>query len=156
MPGVIQQKTSPVSYRVKLTNGKTRRRHLDQVCKRTIEVPQDSYCEPDIPDIVIPSSEIALPSPTNTESSNPSPTSDSTTTESSTNSEPASPDPISTNTDAAVVNPTFEKSYPKCNRAPVVRFEPIFLSLLFSGCITSCLLSCAKLHAFLHSCEVYL
>ena len=108
--------------------GKTRRCHQDQVRKCTIKVPQDSYREPDIPDIVIPSSETSVPSPTHTESSNSSSTSDSTTSESSTNSEPASSDPVSTNTDAAIVNPTPtptpEKLYPKGNCAPVVRFEP--------------------------------
>ena len=41
-----------------------------------------------------------------------------------TNSEPASPDPLATNPDAARVNPTPEKSYPKHNRVPVERFEP--------------------------------
>ena len=123
LPGVVQHKTGPVSYRVKPTNGKTRCCHQDQVHKCTIEVPQDSYHEPDI---VIPSSETSVPSPTNTESSNSSPISDNTTTELSTNSKPASSDPVSTNTDAAVVNPTPtpEKSYLKRNRAPVVRFEP--------------------------------
>ena len=55
LPGVIEQKTGPVSYRVKLTNGKTRRCHQDQVRKRSVEVSQDSSREPDIPDIVIPS-----------------------------------------------------------------------------------------------------
>ena len=119
LPGVVQQKTGPVSYRVKLNNGKTRRCHQDQVRKRSVEIPQDSHYEPDISDIVIPSS---------------------------------SPEITSTNTELVlllrlqllrsrvqslhhlilfqltqtnvIVNPTPEKSYPKCNRVPVVRFEP--------------------------------
>ena len=120
LPGVIKQKSGPVSYRVKLANGKTRRCHQDQVRKRSVEVSQDSSREPDIPDIVIPSPETTVPSPSNTEFSNASPASESTTTE-STNSEPASNDPVP---DAAEVNPTPEKSYSKRNRAPVVRYEP--------------------------------
>ena len=120
LPGVIEQKTGPVSYRVKLTNGKHRRRHQDQVRKRSVEVSQDFSREPDIPDIVMPSPEPAVPSPSNTESSNASSASESTTTE-STNSEPASNDPVP---DAAEVNPTPKKSYPKHTHAPVVRYEP--------------------------------
>ena len=122
LPGTVEQKTGPVSYRVRLANGKTRRCHQDQVRKRSVEVPQDSHREPDIPDIVIPPS---LPETTsaNTESSTASPASETMPTE-NTNSEPASPDPIPTNPDAVRVNPTREKSYPKRNRVPVERFEP--------------------------------
>jgi hypothetical protein len=87
-----------------------------------VEVPQDSHREPDIPDVVIPP---PLPetTPTNAESSNASPASETTTTE-STSLEPASTDPVSTNADVARVNPTPEKSYPKHNHVPVVRYEP--------------------------------
>ncbi len=110
---------------MKLTNGKERRCHQDQVRKRSVEVPQDSsHIEPDsldIPDIDLPS-DVTLSSTDNTEHSN---TSGATSTESnSTNVESVSPNPVSTqNADAAVVNPT-PRSYPKRNRAPVVRFEP--------------------------------
>ena len=98
MPGTVEQKTGPVSYRVKLANGKTRCCHQDQVRKYSVEVPQDSHCEPDIPDIVIPQSS---PETTfaNTESSTASPASEIMPTE-NTNLEPASPDPIPTNPDA--------------------------------------------------------
>ena len=121
MPGTIEQKTGSVSYRVKLANGKTRR-HQDQVRKRSAEVPQDSHREPDIPDIVIPPSSRETAS-ANTETSTASPAFETMPTE-NTNSEPASPDPIPTNPDAARVNPTPEKSYPKRNGVPVERFEP--------------------------------
>ena len=89
--------------------------------KPSVEVSQDSSREPDIPDIVIPSPETTVPSPSNTESSNASPVSESTDTE-STNSEPASNDPVP---DAAKVNPipSPEKSYLIRTRAPVVRYE---------------------------------
>ena len=122
LPGVIQQKTGPVSYRVRLATGKDRRCHQDQVCKRSVEFPRVSDRDSDIPDIDLPSSEVVVPSTTNTEPSTSSSTPETTTTESSTNAEP---DPVSTNTDVEVVNPTTtEKSYPKRKRAPVVRFEP--------------------------------
>ena len=125
LPGVIQQKTGPVSYRVRLATGKDRRCHQDQVRKHLVEFPRVSDRDSDIPDIDLPSSEVIVPSTTNTEPSTSSSTPETTTTESSTNAEPASPDLVSTNTDVAVVNPTTtEKSYPKRNRAPVVRFEP--------------------------------
>ena len=47
-------------------HSKTRHCHKGQVRKCTIEIPRDSYnyCEPDVPDIVIPSSETSVPSPT--------------------------------------------------------------------------------------------
>ena len=57
-------------------------------------------------------SEVTVPSTGNTET---------TSMEPSTNADPASLDP---DTDAAVVNPNTSKVYPKCNHAPVVRFEP--------------------------------
>ena len=110
---------------MRLATGKDRRCHQDQVCKRSVEFPRVLDRDSDIPDIDLPSSEVIVPSTTNTEPSTSSSTPETTTTESSTNAEPASPDPVSTNTDVAVVNPTAtEKSYPKRNRAPVVRFEP--------------------------------
>ena len=56
---VTQQKTGPISYRVKLTNGKTRR-HQDQVRKHSVEVSQNSPREPDIPDTVIPSPDTTI------------------------------------------------------------------------------------------------
>ena len=79
--------------------------------------PQDSNPEPELPDV----EEIAVPT-TNTEPSNSPGT---TNTESTTAGAHASPDLGTTITDAAVVNPTTtERSYPRRNRAPVVRFEP--------------------------------
>ena len=96
-----------VSYRVRITNGKTRHCHLDQVRKRSVEVSRDSHREPDIPDVVIPPSSPETTS-ANTESSTVSPASETMPTE-NTNSEPASPDPVPTNPDAVRVNPTPEK-----------------------------------------------
>ena len=105
LPGVIQEETGPVSFRVKLSDGQQRRCHLDQVRKRSVIVPQDSVVEPDVT--------ISLPKPsTATGDATPEQT-DSSTSES--NSQP--PDP-STESNAT------RKSYPKRDRTPVVRFEP--------------------------------
>ena len=60
LPGSIEQKTGPVSYRVKLTNGKVRRCHQDQIRNRSVDVSQDLPCEPDY-DIVIPTTQAAVP-----------------------------------------------------------------------------------------------
>ncbi len=38
LPGVIQRKTGPVSYRVKLADGSERHYHQDQVRTRTVAV----------------------------------------------------------------------------------------------------------------------
>ena len=114
LPGIIQQKTGPVSYRVRFTSGKDRRCHQDQIRERSVEV---SYREFDDPDV---SSDPTVPSTIATDSHA---NSESTTPDSSTNAEDATSDSVTT--DAAVVNPTpTEKTYPKRNRTPVVRFEP--------------------------------
>lgn len=115
---------------MKLSNGKDRRCHQDQVRKRSVDVHQDAHLESDnldVPDIDLPS-EVTVPSTDNTEHSTSSTTSETTSTEfNSSNAKSASPNPVSTqNTDATVVNPTpnIVRSYPIRNRAPVVRFEP--------------------------------
>ena len=69
---------------MKLTNGKIRRCHQDQIRKHSVEVPQDSHLEPDIPDIDLPSSEVTVPSTGNTEHS----TSETTSMEPSMNADP--------------------------------------------------------------------
>lgn len=40
VPGIIQNSTGPVSFRVKLQDGRVRRCHLDQVRSRSVNVPQ--------------------------------------------------------------------------------------------------------------------
>ena len=69
--------------------------------------------------------------------------------ESSTNAEPASPGPVSTDTDAAIVAyiPNTAKSYPKRSRAPVVTFEPPGLKLLLFWLCHSLLI---QLYNFIH------
>ena len=50
VPGVIQDCTGPVSFRVKLQDGRVRRRHLDQVRSRSVNVPQVvEYPSVDVP-----------------------------------------------------------------------------------------------------------
>ena len=93
---------------MRLATGKDRRCHQDQVRKRSVEFPRVSERDLDIPDIDLPSSEVIVPSTTNTEPSTSSSTPETKTTdrESNMNAEPATPDPVSTNTDVVVVNPT--------------------------------------------------
>ena len=143
--------SGPVSYRVKLTNGKDRR-HEGQVCKRSVKVPQDSHIESDsldIPDIDLPS-EVTARSIDNCTASS---ASETTSTESnSMNTQSALPNPVCTqNTDAAVVNPTPNtvRLYPKRNRAPVVTFESTWTYVLLSpGCITSLLIQLYNFYFF--------
>ena len=49
LPGVIQKKTGPVSFVVKLTDGRVHRCHQDQLlCKRSVEVPLDSSVDSEV------------------------------------------------------------------------------------------------------------
>ena len=43
LPGVIQKKTEPVSFVVRLTNGRLRGCHQDQLRRRSVEVHMDSF-----------------------------------------------------------------------------------------------------------------
>ena len=71
VPGVIQDRTGPVSFRVKLQDGRVRRCHLDQVRSRSVNVPQVvEYPNVDVPatDLVptqisktLPPSEMSVP-----------------------------------------------------------------------------------------------
>ena len=121
LPGVIEQRTGPVSFRVKLTDGRDRHCHQDQLRKRSVEVPQNSESEPEV---IVPSPVITVP-PTDP------PDSPNSSTEPNVE-EPISPTP---STDDTVVdsNPT-EKIYPKRNRAPVIRFKPRVCCCVFILC----------------------
>lgn len=48
LPGIIQKKTEPVSFSVKLADGRYHRCHQDQVHKLLMEVSQDSVAEPEV------------------------------------------------------------------------------------------------------------
>ena len=115
IPGTVEQKNGPVSFRVKLTDGRDRRCHQDQLCKRSVEVSQDLCSEPEL---VTSTPVISVPSTT--------PTDSSTTTTEPISQESKPPDPTSIpTTDGTVVDPIpQEKTYPKRDHAPVTRYEP--------------------------------
>ena len=121
LSGKILKKTGPVSYRVRLENGKERRCHQDQVRKRSVTIQQESPCVLDTPDLVIPMPEgIVLPS--NDSTSSKSNSSSTPATNESMQPTPSSVAPASPN--KTVDTTSKEKVYPKRNRVPVVRFEP--------------------------------
>ena len=47
LPGVNEQRTGPVSFRVKRTDGRTRRCHQDQVRTRSVHLPPEPHTESD-------------------------------------------------------------------------------------------------------------
>ena len=112
LPGVIEQRTGPISFRVKLTDGRDRR-HQDQLRERSVEVPQNSGSEPEV---IVPSPVVTVP-PTDPPDSPSSPTEPNV-------EEPISPDPTPSTDDTVVDSNPTEKTYPKRNRAPVIRYEP--------------------------------
>ena len=116
LPGVIEQKTGPVSFRVKLTDGRMRRCHQDQVRKRSVDLPRESNTESDstLPAIVPPEPTTASPE---------SPT----IVESGTDAEgDMSRNTSSELTDSAVEQSSSNsaKTYPKRSRNPVEKYEP--------------------------------
>lgn len=121
-PGVIEKKTGPVSYSVRLQDGRIRRGHQDQIRRRSVEVTSDrDSCE----DVSVPQIESApstLPDPPTsdvTDSLSPGPTESSGVTE----SEPTPASTSSSVTDST--GPTAEpKSYPTSSRASLIRYEP--------------------------------
>lgn len=115
LPGVLLKKTGPISFTAKLADGRYRRCHQDQIRQRTVEVSQDSAVEPEVsfPPTVIP-----VPSVTPPEISVPN--------DESNDDVPEITDSDTTESDPAEITPTSttEKTYPKRNRAPVIRYEP--------------------------------
>ena len=112
LPGVIEQKTGPVSFRVKLTDGRMRRCHQDQVRKRSVDLPRESNTE----------SDSTLPAIVPTEPTTASPESP-TIVESGTDAERNTSPEL---TDSAVEQSSSNsaKTYPKRSRNPVERYEP--------------------------------
>ena len=111
LPGVIQKKTGPVSFVVKLTDGRVRRCHQDQVRRRSVEVPQDDSVDSEI--LVHPTE---VSSPTSPELAVPTP---ETSTEG-----PNTTDPTPDTAVTAVPSDVSEKTYPKHSRNPMIWFEP--------------------------------
>ena len=100
LPGVIQKKTGPVSFVVKLTDGRVRRCHQDQVHRRSVEVPQDSSVDSEI---LVPPTEVSSP-PTSPELAVPTP---ETRTEG-----PNTKDPTPDTAVTAAPSDVSEKTYP--------------------------------------------
>ena len=62
LPGIVTEKTGPVSFKVKLTTGPNQRCHQDQLRKRSVEVPNPETPEShDTDDIPTPSVESRTP-----------------------------------------------------------------------------------------------
>ena len=103
LPGTIAKKTGPVSYSVRLSDGRDRRCHQDQVRKRFAEVPlPEKEVEVDIP--IPPPDPVTNPRPTETRTPPETPPENSERTEQS---------------DKSTV-----KTYPRRERKPVERFDP--------------------------------
>ena len=117
LPGEIHEKTGPVSFKVKLVDGRIRRCHQDQIRKRTVEVhPRSTSEESDttpsvVPGILVP--ELSDPRPTSESAGVANPALESSDS-------PIETDPPVETTPAA----TPPRSYPRRNRASVTRFEP--------------------------------
>ena len=116
LPGVIQERTGPVSFRVRMQDGRIRRCHLDQVRKRSVEEPSASESEIEVPNSLTDVQPVPPDSPverTQAEESSvphehPVVESSEQTSSSSTISRPA----------------TAVKVYPTRTRKAVDRFEP--------------------------------
>ena len=60
-PGVISQKTGPVSFVVQLSNGRERRCHQDQLKKQTVDVTVEEPIETELqPHVLIPQNRVYL------------------------------------------------------------------------------------------------
>ena len=115
LPGVIEQRTGPVSFRVKLTDGRIRRCHQDQIRNRSVEMPQEPNTESDI---TVPTSMPTVPPPASTES----PTADSGTT--ATEETLSDTPPETSETAVEQSDRGNAKTYPTRTRNPVEKYEP--------------------------------
>ena len=116
LPGVIVKETGPVSFLVRLADGNCHC-HQDQIRRRSVDIPEDVIPEPE----VTPEVSVSLPPTVPTPPSVPIPT------ETLNPSVPTDPIPSETTDASSNVTPPIDrtyKSYPKCNRKPVERFEP--------------------------------
>ena len=60
LPGVIEQRTGPASFKVRLQGGRIRHCHQDQVRNHSVEVPQESHTKLDTTTPTTVSSELPL------------------------------------------------------------------------------------------------
>ena len=114
LPGIIEQKTGPVSFLVKLQDGRIRRCHQDQLRCRSVSVPllQESTTESDT-DIV--AAELCESSSSYIE---PSPNTQELTIEGGETNQPTD------TTVEPVATEELAKAYPRRVRHPVDRYEP--------------------------------
>ena len=118
LPGEVQERTGPVSFRVKMQDGRLRRCHVDQMRKRSVEEPSAPEEQVDVPSPRIevqpeppePSVELDQPSPETNESEECPVVEDSL---------PQPSDPSTVSRPSSSV-----KVYPSRIRKSVVRFEP--------------------------------
>ena len=101
---------------MKLTDGRVRRCHQDQLRRRSVEVHLDSPVDSEVS---VSPTEVSLPLT--------SPTEPSIRTSESDVEGPSAMDPTLVTKDAvvtAIPSNLTEKAYPKRTRTPVIRFEP--------------------------------
>ena len=114
LPGTIEQRTGPVSFRIKLSDGRIRRCHQDQIRHRYVEITQESPKDPDPISVPIPRSESSPDTAQPTD----------VTPEASTEPTDATEEQSSDRTENAEGNSIPRKTYPTRVRNPVVRFDP--------------------------------
>ena len=100
----------PVSFVVKLTDGRVRCCHQDQLHRRSVEVHMGSSVDSEVS---VSLTEISLPRTSSTELPVPTP---------KTNVNVEGPSAMTK--DTAIPSNLAEKTYPKRTRTPVIRFEP--------------------------------
>ena len=113
LPGVICQRTGPVSFVVKLVDGRERRCHQDQLQKRTVDMTAEN---PDDHE-----SEIPVP-PINAPDQNSTPVTVEPSTDMPNRSEVS--EPVAATPEQSVSDPVPRKTYPTRSRTAVQRFEP--------------------------------
>ena len=118
LPGEVQERTGPVSFRVKMQDGRLCRCHIDQVRKRSVEEPSASEVQVDVPT----SHTDVLPDTPEPSVELPQPSQETSVTEERPVVEESSPQ---TSDSSTVSRPlTAVKVYPSRTRKTVDRFEP--------------------------------
>ena len=115
LPGVIQKKIGPVSFVVKLTDGRVHRCHQDQVRRRSVEVQLDSSVDQEVS---VSPTEVSLPptSPLNLLFPLPSLMLKGQI--------PWTHFGYQGHCSTASPSNLIKKTYHKCTRTPVIQFEP--------------------------------
>ena len=115
IPGVVQKETGPVSFHVELSDGRTRRCHLDQLRNRSVDVPQPLEVPvPSPPPVAVPDEPLVHQPP----AENPSLPAEPGVSGDASHAE-RDPEPPVVETSSAPA-----KRYPCQHRKTVIRFEP--------------------------------